>query len=53
MLFYPEYMIDNIRAKWASGEVSKEMAVKYLQILKEEFLTWTYGPSKVSSKIEL
>jgi biotin operon repressor len=52
MLFYPEYMIDNIRAKWASGEVSKEMAVKYLQILKEEFLTWTYGSSKVSSKIE-
>jgi biotin operon repressor len=37
-LFYPEYMIDNVRAKWASGEISKEMALKYLQILKEEFL---------------
>nr|MDO8100230.1 hypothetical protein [Candidatus Njordarchaeota archaeon] len=37
-LFFPEYMIDNVRAKWASGEVSKEMAIKYLQLLKEEFL---------------
>jgi hypothetical protein len=36
--FFPEYMVDNIRAKWASGEISKEMAVKYLQILREEFL---------------
>jgi predicted transcriptional regulator len=37
-LFFPEYMVDNIRARWSSGEVSKEMAVKYLQLLREEFL---------------
>lgn len=37
-LFFPEYMIDNIRTKWASGEISSEMAVNYLQMLKEEFL---------------
>jgi biotin operon repressor len=36
-LFYPEYMIDNVRAKWSTGEISREMAVKYLQILKEDF----------------
>jgi hypothetical protein len=37
-LFFPEYMIDIVRAKWTSGELSKEIAVKYLQLLKEEFL---------------
>jgi hypothetical protein len=37
-LFYPEYMIDNVRAKWSTGEISREMAVKYLQILREDFL---------------
>jgi hypothetical protein len=38
-LFYPEYMIDNVRAKWSTGEISKEMAVRYLQILREDFLS--------------
>jgi DNA-binding transcriptional ArsR family regulator len=38
-LFFPEYMVDNVREKWSSGELSKEVAVKYLQLLKEEFLT--------------
>lgn len=37
-LFYPEYMVDKVRAKWSSGEISREMAVKYLQLLKDEFL---------------
>ena len=37
-VFYPEYMIDNVRAKWASGEISKEMALKHLQLLREEYL---------------
>jgi len=37
-VFFPEYMIDNVRTKWASGELSKEMAIKYLQLLREEFL---------------
>jgi biotin operon repressor len=36
-LFYPEYMIDNVRARWSTGEISREMAVKYLQILREDF----------------
>jgi biotin operon repressor len=38
-LFYPEYMVDKVRAKWSSGEMSREMAVKYLQILREDFLS--------------
>jgi biotin operon repressor len=38
-LFYPEYMIDIARTKWSTGEISKEMAVKYLQILREDFLS--------------
>jgi biotin operon repressor len=37
-VFFPEYMIDNIRAKWALGEISREMAVKHLQLLREEYL---------------
>jgi hypothetical protein len=45
-LFFPEYMIDNVRAKWSSGEISREMAVKYLQLLKEEFLAPTEPPTE-------
>lgn len=46
LLFFPEYMIDNIREKWTSGELSKGMAIKYLQILKEEFSMVTGIPRK-------
>jgi hypothetical protein len=35
--FFPEYMIDNIRAHWTLGEISKDMAVKHLQLLREEY----------------
>jgi hypothetical protein len=37
-VFYPEYMIDRVRAKWASGEISKEMALKHLKLLRDEYL---------------
>jgi len=39
LAFYPEYMINVMRSKWASGMLEDNIAKKHLELLKEAYYT--------------
>jgi hypothetical protein len=36
-LFFPEYLVDNIRKAWRENELSKKIALKHLSMLRDEY----------------
>ena len=50
--FFPEYMVDSIRRRWGEKNISQELALKHLQLLKGIFQglpadVAMYGPKAV------